>query len=266
MLRFYAEPFLVFARSFGRWEQLSHQHRNSKELDEELDEAGRKFNKDWMEAIRKRCDEIGLALASDQLLRMEIANKAPTVTQRHWQELQQELANRINDELSHKLLFWIPTEKGKFFLQKGDLFGDAVKNAFPSAQTDIEEAGKCYAAGRNTASVFHLMRVVEFGLRILGKSLNEPRLDPTRNPTWETILRRCDDELKLPIKERSDVWKAKNQFFSEATANLRAVKDAWRNPTLHVERDYDEEKALDVLNSVGAFMRHLSTELTDKSE
>jgi hypothetical protein len=44
-------------------------------------------------------------------------------------------------------------------------------------------------------------------------------------------------------------------------AKLRAVKDAWRNPTVHLERNYDEKQAIAVFNAVGAFMRHLSTKL-----
>src|SRR5260370_15910951 len=38
------------------------------------------------------------------------------------------------------------------------------------------------------------------------------------------------------------------------TANLRAVKDAWRNPTMHVDIDYDEEKATDVWKWSGKYI------------
>jgi hypothetical protein len=39
--------------------------------------------------------------------------------------------------------------------------GEQVEIKFMSAIQDIEEAGKCLAMGRGTATVFHLMRVVE---------------------------------------------------------------------------------------------------------
>ena len=42
-----------------------------------------------------------------------------------------------------------------------------------------------------------------------------------------------------------------------------AVKDAWRNPTMHVEITYTEEMALDVFRHVQAFMRHLATKLSE---
>jgi hypothetical protein len=50
-------------------------------------------------------------------------------------------------------------------------------------------------------------------------------------------------------------------FFSNATADLRSVKDAWRNPTLHIERIYDGEEASEIWNAVKTFMRGLAQKL-----
>jgi len=142
-------------------------------------------------------------------------------------------------------------------------FGQEVHSRFHTANYDMNEAGKCLSFGRNTAAVFHLMRVLEVGLRALGKALNDPSLDSKRNPNWETILRKCDQELQKPHKDRSPEWAADEPFFSTATVNLRAVKDAWRNPTMHVEQVYDDEQAREVWSSARAFMRHLATKLQD---
>lgn len=51
------------------------------------------------------------------------------------------------------------------------MFGEKVSLNFPSALEDIKEVGNCYATDRNTACVFHCMRVVEYGLRALAKRL-----------------------------------------------------------------------------------------------
>lgn len=100
-----------------------------------------------------------------------------------------------------------------------ELFGDAViDDAFGRAAREIDEAARCYVFGRYTGCVFHLMRVMEIGLRALGRSLADQKLDPATNPTWEKILRRCDDELQKPYTERSAEWQADPQFFSGATA------------------------------------------------
>jgi hypothetical protein len=145
----------------------------------------------------------------------------------------------------------------------GELFGNDVASKFASVSNEIEEAAQCFALGRPTASVFHLMRTLEVGLRSLGKSLNDPSLDPRNNPSWEAILKKCDGELQKPNAQRSPEWLTDPAFYATATANLRAVKDAWRNPTMHVDIDYDSAKALDVWNSVRAFMRHLALKLSD---
>lgn len=166
-----------------------------------------------------------------------------------------ELHIHIKDELEEVSLWRVEYPD---FLAKDGL---GLKDKFKEAHRDAEEAGKCLAFGRNTAGVFHLMRVMEVGLRELGGSLNDASLDPKTNPTWEKILGRCDKELAKPYKERSPEWAADGSFFSSATADLRAVKDAWRNPTLHVERFYDGEEARDVWNAARAFMRHLALKL-----
>ena len=44
---------------------------------------------------------------------------------------------------------------------------------------------------------------------------------------------------------------------------LPAVKDAWRNPTMHVRIDYTEEQALDIYGNVRGFMQHLATRLSE---
>jgi hypothetical protein len=171
-----------------------------------------------------------------------------------------ELHMRIRDELEETNLWQVMREHIKFL--GVDTFGFVEQKTFQEAHRDIEEAGKCLAFDRGTASVFHLMRVMEVGLRALGRSLADETLNPKTNPTWEKILRRCDEELRKPLSSRSPEWRADEQFFSTATANLRAVKDAWRNPSIHVELSYDPETAVDIWNAVRAFMRHLATKLS----
>lgn len=166
----------------------------------------------------------------------------------------------IQAELQGTCLLHVAFNRCEYYEAK-ELFGSEVATSFPSSIVNIEEAGKCFALERYTACVFHLMTVVEVGLRVLGASLHDATLDPKTNPNWQKILERCDKELAKSPKDRSPEWLANGQFYADATANLRAVKDAWRNPTLHIGIPYDEEKALDVFNSVKAFMRSLATKL-----
>lgn len=213
--------------------------------------------------IEAHCVELGLtasAVSTRRLLELEQASGTPF---KKLSEAWNELSGRLNDELSASLLMFIEPDKAHLYT-KPDLFGPEVTDKFPSAIQDIEEAGKCLATGRNTAAVFHAMRALEIGLRTLGRSLNDPSLDPDKNPTWERILGRGDRELNAKqVADRSPEWRAKPEFFAEAIANLRAVKTAWRNPTMHVRGVYDEERALDIFGAVRGFMRHLATELRE---
>jgi hypothetical protein len=266
MLHFYAQDFLDIAHTLGIMESMATANRLSPAFDAPLQAETRTTYIETLRSFDFMCRHIHLDSACDQIARMldRCSNDDSLVTEREFCQMHTELHNRIMDDFSHHLLFAIPRHEVKYYEQRGSLFGDSVSNAFPSALDDIEEAGKCYATERTTACVFHLMHVMERGLRALAGELNDPRLDPKTNPSWESILRKCDDELKKPYKDRSPHWSAKNQFFSQATATLRAVKDAWRNPTIHIENKYNDDEALDVLNAVGAFMRHISSELRER--
>jgi hypothetical protein len=199
------------------------------------------------------------------LLKTVVGTESEKVFRDGWDGLEQfarELQVRIEDESSLRSYFDLRPEQTALYEAVAP-FGEEVGKAFPSAAGDIEEAAKCIALDRGTAGVFHLMRVIELGLRTLGKSLNDSTLDPKTNPTWERILHKCDTQLGLEYKKRCDEWRKDGAFYSEATANLRAVKDAWRNPTLHIERSYDPERALEVFQAVKGFMRHLAGRLSE---
>jgi hypothetical protein len=80
-----------------------------------------------------------------------------------------------------------------------NLMGPKVLSAFPAAKSDIIEAGNCLAAECHTACVFHLMRVVEWGLRAfcahlgfrklrITKKSGKTKLVPVDFLEWEKIL------------------------------------------------------------------------------
>ena len=170
------------------------------------------------------------------------------------------LRKRIDDELKNRQFLTIEPSKSRYYRCRY-LFGEEVSRNFPSSDGDIEEAGNCFALDRYTACVFHLMRVMEVALRVLANSLRDQQVDPKHNRSWDSILKKFRNELEKTRADRSQEWKTEDEFYSGAAATLMAVKDAWRNPTMHVETSYDEQKALDVLNAVGAFMRHISAKL-----
>jgi hypothetical protein len=227
---------------------------------------------DLLQTVKSHCVPLSLRATLQQIARIEKGLRRHDLGLMEVCAMIQSLQERIDDELSLRVFFSIEAKELQFFRETDrpgrnelklprELFGDQAIANFPGVLRDVEEASKALVFGLGTACVFHLMRVMEHGLRALAVSLNDPRINPDSNPNWESILRKCDDETQKPYDKKSSEWKTESQFFSEATANLRAVKDAWRNPTMHVEIFYDPEMAYDVWHSSRAFMRHLATKL-----
>jgi len=216
--------------------------------------------REFLTNVLDDCKSLGLVYTQKHTQRMLGMSRDENITFKEFASLYGELIHRISDEVEEYTFFRLPKEKSQYYSNPIDMFGKEIVEKFPSARLEVEEAGKCYAAGRYTASVFHLMRVLELGIRALRRSLGLPA---SSNRNWESVLKKCDQELKKPHQERSVQWNTDETFFAEATANLRAVKDAWRNTTMHIEHIYDDEKAGDLFNAVRAFMRHLSVKLSE---
>lgn len=214
---------------------------------------------------RETCVDANLrisAMALDDLISQVKDRTPPSLTFETLRAALNELSNTLHRELKCITVLCLNPKRSEFY-KATNLFGGEVARNFPSTTFDIEEAGNCLATERSTAAVFHLIRVIEVGLQALGKTLNVPHLDPRLNPTWEAILGKCDAELKKTRKDRSPDWQADPDFFSEATARLRSVKDAWRNPTMHIQKKYMPDEAQDIYNAVRTFMRHLATKLAE---
>jgi hypothetical protein len=138
-------------------------------------------------------------------------------------------------------------------------FGDAVASKFPDAAYDLEQASKCMALDRHTACVFHLMRVLDQALHEFAAHLNLTIAeDPKKN--WKPILEAVDGKIsEMPDKTAAEI-KEKEQY-QRLYGHLNAVKDAWRNPTMHPRKQYDPEEAEDVFCATRSFMRDLAKAL-----
>ncbi|HUB80991.1 MAG TPA: hypothetical protein VMB03_19435, partial [Bryobacteraceae bacterium] len=117
----------------------------------------------------------------------------------------------VENELSLRMFFAISPEKARFYGDNAEPFGSDVANAFPSTLFDASEANRCFALGRNTACVFHLMRVLETGLGVLGKQFGV-QCDHTN---WETIINRIEKAIGDIDKDpnRPVNWKDEREFW-----------------------------------------------------
>ncbi len=165
-----------------------------------------------------------------------------------------ELRRRIEEELSTVFLLHVSPSKLVYY-QDTTQFGTQVAAKFPKATNDIQEAGKCLALSRHTACVFHLMRVLEFGVQSLGKKLKVTiRVE---DKDWGTISSHINGALKrLPNSTPRE--RAKYKAYATAAAYLDNVRIAWRNPTMHPKEAYTEVEAGRLFGFARQFMQHLA--------
>jgi len=181
------------------------------------------------------------------------------VTYEEYGRVMEELDRRIKDELSTIRLFHVqsnavqyyPAESSEY---KKPLLSPQAKKKFAKSIEDADEAGKCFALGRYTACVFHLMRVMERGVQRLGKKLRVPI--PVEEKDWGVISSSINGALKrLPNSTVSE--KRIHARYAKAAVYLDNVREAWRNPTMHPKETYTEEEAEDCFRFVKQYTEHL---------
>jgi hypothetical protein len=159
-------------------------------------------------------------------------------------------------ESATKVAISIPPERAKYFEPKAPLFGDMVFERFPAAAQDIEDAGRCLAFGQGTATVMHLMRVLEVGLKALAFALQIPYAQ-----SWETYLTQIQKQIAGKHASKSLKWKKSEKFYRDSSGDLMTIKQAWRNPTMHVDRKYYADEAEVIFGATKTFMQRLAEKL-----
>ena len=166
-----------------------------------------------------------------------------------------EIEGQMRRELKATYYIALTSDEAKY-LQNLYPFSEGVMGQFPDADYDILEASKSFALSRYTATVFHCMRTMEVALTSIAQPFEIPI---ENNPSWFAILDKIKKALNVKHNTKDDEWQRREPKYKDVFVTLTAVKDAWRNPTMHVKNKYDQREALDIYNAVGAFMRNLAT-------
>jgi hypothetical protein len=196
-----------------------------------------------------------LELTAKAVERLLMVLSGPTQTQTV-QDALRRIDENLADELETRRFLYVPTRAVEYYETPFAGWGAALDN-FP-IRFDVGEAGKCYALGRHTACVMHLMRVLEEGLKAFARHCGVTWTADVHS--WDTIIRRINERIRTIPGER----KADQQRLSEISAHLRLAKDAWRDYVMHKPVEYGEETARDIFASVKAFMRDLDKELAER--
>lgn len=213
-----------------------------------------------IQAMQAKCAQVGLPVAgakladADHVLRGMWGNDA-------WKQLGSigtDFATTVALELRAKKFVQLTASRAEYFSQLQP-FSEKVNERFPSAIDDIEGAAKCLALDQGTACVLHLMRVMEVGLKTLAAPLGVPYA-----PSWESYLTQIARNIAIPHGKKPPKWKKHEPFFRDVSGDLVNVKQAFRNPTMHVGRKYSPDEAEDIFRAVRAFMQRLEAGIPTK--
>jgi hypothetical protein len=166
-------------------------------------------------------------------------------------------------ELRTKTFFYIYPEHAQFFPTQRNPYplGEDVFNKFPSCVYDTNEATWCLALSRSTASVFHLMRILEAGLSALGKKFGVSLAHKNWAPALDEIEKKIRNIHTDPNWQALPDCKKQQEFYSQAASHFGILKDAWRNYTAHARGKYTQAEAEDIFRNVRGFMQKLATQL-----
>jgi len=171
------------------------------------------------------------------------------------------LRSSLHIELDSTVFLHVGYNEAIYYREPLDGTTEDVEDRFSSTLEDLREAARCYALGRYTASVFHCMRAVEVGLIALGHDLKVPA---AKNKNWQELLNEINKAIKqVSEKTHGATWRDQRQWYSEVSAHLQVIKDAWRNDVMHVHRGYDQARAREILHATRAFMCQLAARLKE---
>jgi hypothetical protein len=98
--------------------------------------------------------------------------------------------------------------------------------------------------------VFHLMRVMERGVQILGNKFGVRNVE---TKLWGNITNEMRQKVEaLPDKTAPE--KLNKEKPTEVWVHLDHVRIAWRNTTMHPKQTYTESEAKDIMEKVRSFM------------
>ncbi len=180
-----------------------------------------------------------------------------------WSELNtrsRSTRDAIERELHGYYCYQYPKDKVKLILSWKDDWGKAL-GGFSRIQVDVFSAADCFALGHYTASVFHCMRVLEYGLGALARDVGLV-FDLQQ---WNTIIEQIEAKITEARKSlpRGAEKNERMQFLSEAAKEFFYFKDGWRNHVSHNRGTYDEYQAASALEHTRSFMNYVATHLSE---
>lgn len=216
---------------------------------------------DMSDGFSAYCSDLGMPLAAKTLAKIsELLNK-DDATYGQMRDLLDEFRERVHDEMEAQLFLHIASEDNRYYTDWAKGWERSLEQ-FPSVSTDVEEAGKSLALNRNTACVFHVMRVAEAALVSIAERVG---LENSQLTGWQEAINYIEGKLNAKYEEMDQRFKGSREFLSGIAAHMRTVNLAWRRRVAHIDRNYSEEEARRIYTSTQALLQHIAEELSEES-
>jgi hypothetical protein len=224
---------------------------------EVMDEGSKAGLKRTLSSMAKICGELGLPEA--QRIAARASNDLPE-TRREFNMV----VDTVRAGLESRIFLSVPQHLADYYESDG-LASDKVKVAFPSAYTEIRDAGTALASGLSTACVFHAMRAAEIGVRVLGTDLRVVLPVPIELAEWQPILYGMKARIEAieNLPRSTPTRDADLLFYSEASAQFRFFKNGWRIRVAHARASYNETQAKEAIDHVRSFFELLASRLSE---
>lgn len=169
------------------------------------------------------------------------------------------LYSALAADLEGQAFLFVPASKRDYYDPDGPYLASisVIVAEFPDSERDLVEAGRCFALGRDTACVFHLICAAEHALGRLAQKCDVPPTKPLEECEWGDLLKALDGEWRrwetgvpgVPAAERNK----QRAFWSSVRIELGAWKHEWRNAVMHALKrphHFSEEDARRALECV----------------
>jgi hypothetical protein len=215
---------------------------------------GRAKSVNTLNELLKQCDKLKLAVSLKEAEKILPALNSASTSPDRIPHLVASLSSVIQSELDTRMFFYMDPLRVEYWHPLW-LEDSPLRNAFPKVHKELQSAGRCYAYGEAVACVFHLMRVIDSGLRAVADSLGISY--DARN--WSGIGHKIQGKMEEKYTAKTDEWKQSEPVYASILTDIQAIGRGHRNPTLHeVEKKYTEAEAHYLLTVTQAFMLHLA--------
>jgi hypothetical protein len=235
---------------------LQSQGENSKLSKDVLEKLSQDF-----EHMAEAAEFIGADFSSMPARRMaeRMKNADPSLVVSDVSNCIADVQSRFRDECSQVAFLVVGPWHQNLFKSANHLVETwDIEGQFPLAARELEEAAKCIALERYTASVFHSMRMVEIAIQRLSEILEVSASGMGAARNWGVTLRTIKEKIDQLYPSSTRTSGSRGEALEAVYASLDAVKNPWRNSTMHVESFYGEQDAVHILRCVCVLLHKLA--------